>query len=89
MTEDYGTAVIRRERGRLVVDRADDTIGFSLELLAQSPDGLPVDADGYILLAGDPNRRYRPVKFVPSMAGGPPTVLVCERVTGEVGEGVG
>lgn len=87
MTGDYGSATIRREGGRLVVERADDVVGFSLELLAGRPAELPVDGDGCVLLAGDPGRRYRPVRFVASFHGGPPTVVVCERVPGP-GEGV-
>lgn len=85
MSEDYGDAVVEQRGSRLVVSRADDVIGFSLEFFPTA--GMTVDANGCLLLAGDPRHRYRPVRFVPSMAGGPPTVLVCERVPGP-GEGV-
>lgn len=86
---DYGTAVVRRnDDGRLSVVQADDTIGVSVGLLAEGGAGLPADADGCLLLAGDPEYRYRPVRFASVWPGGPPSVLVCERVR-EAAEGVG
>ncbi len=86
---DYGSAtIVRNGDGSLTVAHADDVIGLSTELLGEQPDGMPVDSDGFIWLAGDPSRRYRPVRFVSSFEGGPPTVLVCERVR-EAAEGVG
>lgn len=83
---DFGTAVIRRhDDGRLAVVEADDLIGVALDLFVEAPAHLPVDADGCILLAGDPEYRYRPVRFASAWSGGPATVLVCERVVQGVG----
>lgn len=81
---DYGDAVITSiGGGSLIVERADDVIGISTQLLADAGDNLLVDEAGCILLAGDPRYRYRPVRFA-SMAivdsRGPCHVLVCERV---------
>lgn len=87
---DYGDATITRAAdGSLVVERADDVIGISVELLAQAVGwGLHVGGDGLLWLAGDPSYRYRPVRFVAQVAGLEPgqaaegvRVLVCERVT--------
>lgn len=87
---DYGDATItRHDDGRVTVDRADDTIGIYVELLAEAEaGGLPVDDDGNIWLAGDARYRYRPVRFAratlgplgPGLAGGQPQIVVCERV---------
>lgn len=80
---DYGDAAItRQEDGRLVVERADDVIAISLELLAAAGNELPVDESGCILLAGDPRYRYRPVRFVgrPDDPTETARMLVCERV---------
>lgn len=88
---DYGDVVFtQHDDGRVTVDRADDMIGISVELLARAePGSLPVDGEGCIWLAGDSNYRYRPVRFdTPSLfrpegsrlAGGHPQVVVCERV---------
>lgn len=85
---DYGSAVIRTEGDRLVVESADDIIGISVELLAEAVGwGLYVGADGLLWLAGDPTYRYRPVRFVAKVEGLQPgeaiegaRMLVCERV---------
>lgn len=76
---EVGWAELRRSNGRLEVIAADDVIGFSLDLLGKCPEGLSVDDDGLLLLAGNPDYRYRPMMFVSSSHNGPPTVLVCER----------
>jgi hypothetical protein len=83
--DDYGDAVVtRHDDGRLTVDRADPVIGVSLELLATAGNLLLVDDDGCILLAGDSQYRYRPVRFAGLTvdSSGPCRVLVCERVVG-------
>lgn len=73
--DDYGTAIVELVDGRPRIVEADDTIGVAPELLANSDDdGLPVDSDGCIVLAGDPAYRYRPVRFAAHR------VVVCERV---------
>lgn len=73
--DDYGTAILELVDGRPRVVEADDTIGIASEVLAESgDDGLPVDSDGCIWLAGDPTYRYRPVRFAAHR------VVVCERV---------
>lgn len=86
MTGFGDAAIIRHADGSLTVLHADDVIGFSLELLAERPDGLLVDADGCVQLAGKPGHQYRPTRFVASSHGGPPTILVCERVREADGE---
>lgn len=82
--DSYGDAVLeRRDSGEVVVVRADDVIGISVELLAESwGNGLSVDRrDGTLWLGGDGNYRYRPVRFVnASSTGEGSRVLVCERV---------
>lgn len=80
----YGDAeIIRNPDGSPCVVRADPVIGMSLELLATAGEHLPVDADGCLLLGGDPDYRYRPVRFagLTIEASGPCWMLVCERVT--------
>lgn len=93
---DYGTAEFRAHYGddgkveRVEVVHADPVIGISLELLAQSTgsrQGLWVDADGMLWLAGDPRYRYRPVRFEclvdglqPGQAVEGTRVLICERM---------
>lgn len=85
----YGDAELRKhDDGRIEVVRADDVIGISVELLAQSLGaGLWVGGDGLLWLAGDPRYRYRPTRFVCNLHGlsvdeavEGARVLVCERV---------
>ncbi len=85
----YGDAELRKhDDGRLVVIRADDVIGISVELLAEAVGfGLWVGGDGLLWLASDPRYRYRPVRFVANVAGltrdeaiEGARMLVCERV---------
>lgn len=90
--ETYGSAELRQhDDGRVEVVRADPVIGITVELLVQAlaGDGLPVDGQGHIWLAGDCRYRYRPVRFEASVSGLQPgqavegcRVLVCERVEG-------
>lgn len=81
---EYGTATLERQAdGRVVVVQANRVIGISMELLAQAGNNLHVDMSGCLLLAGDPNYRYRPVRFSADPivgASGPCAVLVCQRV---------
>ncbi len=88
-TDGYGDAELRRlDDGRTEVVRADDVIGISVELLAEAAGwGLWIGGDGLLWLAGNPEYRYRPVRFVSNLNGlGPDEavegmrVLVCERV---------
>lgn len=73
--EGFGTAVISQIDGVPFVVSADETIGITPELLANvDPVHLPVGKDGTITLAGDPQYRYRPVRFAAFH------VIVCERV---------
>lgn len=85
----YGGAVVRkRDDGRLEVVEADDVIGISVELLNEDLGfGLWVDGEGLLWLAGDPEYRYRPVRFIAKIEGLQPgdaiegaRMLVCERV---------
>jgi hypothetical protein len=85
----YGDATFRRyDDGRVVVQKADDVIGVSLELLASAAEGLLwVDRDGLLWLAGDYRYRYRPVRFEPLFGDLPEdaavegvSILICERV---------
>lgn len=81
MTGDWGTAHVEICDGWPVVVAADDVVGITFELLAQSADdAFPVQADGCILLAGDPAFRYRPTRVGCLEPGGTARVLVCERV---------
>ena len=91
MSGSYGSAVLRRHHdGRIEVVSADDVIAISMELLEEAlglATGLYVDHLGNIWLAGDPNYRYRPVRFEsPDYPEGSKPVegrrfLICERVT--------
>lgn len=81
----YGSAELRTDADGLIeVVAADEVIGISLELLVKAVGtGLYVDVDGLLLLAGDRDYRYRPVRFVDHGVGLPTEgarVLVCERV---------
>lgn len=86
----YGDAEVRRlDDGNLVVARADDVIGISVELLAEALGvGLWVDGEGLLWLAGDPKYKYRPVRFADTFTHGLTAdsavegarVVVCERV---------
>lgn len=85
----YGDAVfLRQDDGRVVVTQADDVIGISVELLAEAAgNALWIGGDGLLWLAGNPDYRYRPTRFVGHRGGLEPDravegarVLVCERV---------
>jgi hypothetical protein len=87
--EGYGDATLRKlDDGRIEVLDADDVIGISVELLvAALGDGLWIGGDDMIWLGGSQDYRYRPVRFVPMVAGltadtavEGTRVLVCERV---------
>lgn len=78
----YGSCVLRRDGDRLIVERADRTIGVSAELLCAEAGsatadavgrGITTDAAGCLVIAGQV--RYCPIRFD---AGG--RVVVCERV---------
>ena len=61
----------------VTVERADNRIGISTELLAnRDPRWLPIDEEGCILLAADPRFRYRAT----GECGDHPDVLIYERV---------
>jgi len=82
---DYGDAVLQRHAdGRVTVERADDVIGISADLLAElrngaDPAAVGVTTDGHLALGSDRSAVYRPVRFV--LEGHQHVVLVCERVT--------
>lgn len=89
MSDSYGSAtIVKTDDGRLAVLAADDVIGISFELLAEATGtGLWVDGEGMLWLAGDPNYRYRPVRFDARVGGieagqavEGARMLVCERV---------
>lgn len=88
---DYGSAEIRRtDDGHLIVVSADEVIGISVELLAEALGGAGLwvdDGTGLLWLAGDPNYRYRPIRFTTTVHGLDPNTamegsrfVVCERV---------
>lgn len=77
---EFGDAdLVLRDDGRVVVERADDVIGISVGLLAQM-EGCPVDGEGRLWLAGDPDYQYRPVGFAAPTPGGGLGWVVCRRV---------
>ena len=79
----YGDMVVeRRPDGSVVVVRADQTVGISVQVLAEADPGVvTVDPAGNLVFAQQV--AYRPVGFGGDRivdAGGPMLVLVCEKV---------
>lgn len=80
MSAPYGDVLITcHDDGRLTVERADDVIGVSVELLASLGHGVVVDPAGNLVLAGQ--CAYRPIGFA-STTGLCVDIVVCQRVWG-------
>ncbi len=71
---DYGDMIVTRVGHRVVIDRADSTIGIAVELLADvDTDYVHTDSAGNLVFCGQVI--YRPIRF--DLDG---RVVVCERV---------
>lgn len=73
---EFGEAtILTAADGSLVVERADDVVGVTVQLLAEFPQW-GFGPDGLLWLTPSGEYRYRPLRFATRVPG----VLVCERV---------